>query len=54
MTGQELLAKEMAYVPGGKGAGEGSTERDDKWALGHCTWDSGWGPVHSYLVLSII
>ena len=37
MTGQELPAKEMAYVPGGKGAGEGSAERDDKRALGHCT-----------------
>jgi hypothetical protein len=27
---QELPAKAMAHVPGGKGAGEGSAESDDK------------------------
>ena len=41
----------MAHVPGGKGTGEGSVERDVM--SGHSgAWDSGWGPVQSYLVLS--
>ena len=34
----------MAHVPGGKGTGEGSAERDVM--SGHSgAWDSGWGPV---------
>jgi hypothetical protein len=32
-AGQELPAKGMAHVPGGKGAGEGSAERDEERAL---------------------
>jgi hypothetical protein len=55
-AGQDLPLKGMAHVPGGKGAGgnlKGAPNvMTDDGRCCHCAWDTGWGPVHGYLVLS--
>jgi hypothetical protein len=54
-AGQEFLLKGMAHVPGGKGAGQGSAERDDERALmSLCLFLSSLSSIIYYLISYLV